>query len=175
MNSERLVSRETPVRNGSDKLAGTVERYSSRLFVFLYRLTGEIHTAESLVDDVLTEFFRHSGRRARANPLVTLYGIAAQVAARRLTSHTAEPLRRSLPDSAVTGPLTEDPACRQKLASVLDRLFALPFPQRAAVLMHKYDSLDYVSIARALHLEEVAAASLVREGYRQLCGVAKLS
>jgi DNA-directed RNA polymerase specialized sigma24 family protein len=156
-------------------LAGTVQRYASRLFVFLYRLTGDIHTAESLVDDVLMEFFRHPGHRARANPLVALYGIAAQFAARRLSNQKVLPFRRSLPDSAVAGPLTEDSACRQQLASVLDRLFALPFPQRAAVLMHKYDCLDYVSIARALQLDEVAAASLVRDGYRQLCGAAKPS
>ena len=175
MNSERPVSRETPVRNGSDILAGTVQRYASRLFVFLYRLTGDIHTAESLVNDVFMEFFRHSGQRARANPLVALYGIAAQVAARRLASKAEVPFRRSLPDSTVTGLPTEDSACRQKLAPVLDRLFALPVPQRAAVLMRKYDCLDYVSIARALHLDEGAAASLVREGYRQLCGAAKLA
>ena len=175
MNSERLVSHEALVRNGSDMLAGTVQRYSSRLFVFLYRLTGNIHTAESLVDDVLIRVLPSLRASARANPLLALYGIAAQVAARRLASKTAEPFRRSSPDSAVTCPLTEDSDRRQELTSVLDRLFALPVPQRAAVLMRKYDCLDYVSIARALHLDEVAAASLVRDGYRQLCGAAKLS
>ncbi len=173
-NSERFANRVLPWRNGSNGLASEVQSYASPLFAFLYRLLGDIHAAELLAEDVFLEFFRHPTRRSHPNLLVTLYGIAADAAARYLSVKPPDPPAHAfrLP---VIGRTPKEPACRRKLESILERLFELPLPQRAAVLMHKYDCLDYLSIAWALRLDEAAAAALVRDGYRQLSGAAKVS
>jgi DNA-directed RNA polymerase specialized sigma24 family protein len=174
-NSARFANRELPWRNGNNALASEVQSYAAPLFAFLYRLLGDIHTAELLVEDVLLEFFRHPARRSHPNMLVTLYGIAAEAAARYLSVKPPDPPAHTFPHLPTIGRTTKEPARHRKLEFLLERLFELPLPQRAAVLMHKYDCLDYLSIAWALHLDEAAAAALVRDGYRQLCGAAKVS
>jgi RNA polymerase sigma-70 factor (ECF subfamily) len=47
---------------------------------------------------------------------------------------------------------------------------ALPAKQRAAVLMHKNESLDYAQIADALRCSESAVKSLLFRAYESLRG-----
>ena len=47
-------------------------------------------------------------------------------------------------------------------------VFALPAKQRAAVLMHKYEGMDYSQIARVLGCSEAALKSLLFRAYETL-------
>jgi RNA polymerase sigma-70 factor (ECF subfamily) len=55
-----------------------------------------------------------------------------------------------------------------RLAEVRRAVAALPAKQRAAVLMHKYQEMDYTQIATALHCSESAVKSLLFRAYETL-------
>jgi RNA polymerase sigma-70 factor (ECF subfamily) len=55
-----------------------------------------------------------------------------------------------------------------KLREVRQAIEALPEKQRAAVLMHKYQELDYAQIARTLGCSDSAVKSLLFRAYETL-------
>ena len=57
---------------------------------------------------------------------------------------------------------------RERLAAIRQHVMALPERQRVAVLMHKYQGLDYRSIAEVLKLSEAATKSLLFRAYETL-------
>jgi RNA polymerase sigma-70 factor (ECF subfamily) len=57
---------------------------------------------------------------------------------------------------------------QERLSAIKKHVLALPEKQRAAVLMHKYQDLDYKEIARALNLSESATKSLLFRAYEAL-------
>jgi RNA polymerase sigma-70 factor (ECF subfamily) len=55
-----------------------------------------------------------------------------------------------------------------RLAEVRKAIGALPEKQRAAVLMHKYEEMEYSQIARVLNCSESAVKSLLFRAYETL-------
>ena len=55
-----------------------------------------------------------------------------------------------------------------KMTEVRRAIDALPAKQRAAVLMHKYEELEYAQIAQALNCSESAVKSLLFRAYESL-------
>ena len=57
---------------------------------------------------------------------------------------------------------------RERLAAIRQRVQALPERQRMAVVMHKYQQMDYKQIADVLKLSESATKSLLFRAYETL-------
>jgi RNA polymerase sigma-70 factor (ECF subfamily) len=57
---------------------------------------------------------------------------------------------------------------RQRAAAIRQALEVLPEKQRAAVLLHKYQEMDYEEIARVLSCSESALKSLLFRAYETL-------
>jgi RNA polymerase sigma-70 factor (ECF subfamily) len=55
-----------------------------------------------------------------------------------------------------------------RLQEVRDAIALLPDNQRAAVLMHKYEEMEYAQIAQALECSESAVKSLLFRAYETL-------
>jgi RNA polymerase sigma-70 factor (ECF subfamily) len=55
-----------------------------------------------------------------------------------------------------------------KLAEIRKAIAALPEKQRAAVLMHKYEEMEYSQIAKVLSCSESAVKSLLFRAYETL-------
>ena len=55
-----------------------------------------------------------------------------------------------------------------KLAEVRQAIELLPAKQRAAVLMHKYEEMEYSQIAKVLNCSESAVKSLLFRAYEAL-------
>jgi len=55
-----------------------------------------------------------------------------------------------------------------KFREVRQAIAALPEKQRAAVLMHKYEEMEYSQIARVLNCSESAVKSLLFRAYESL-------
>jgi RNA polymerase sigma-70 factor (ECF subfamily) len=55
-----------------------------------------------------------------------------------------------------------------KLAEVRKAIAGLPDKQRAAVLMHKYEEMEYTQIAGVLNCSESAVKSLLFRAYETL-------
>jgi RNA polymerase sigma-70 factor (ECF subfamily) len=57
---------------------------------------------------------------------------------------------------------------RERLAAIRSKVDALPERQRLAVLMHKYQQMDYKQISEVLKLSESATKSLLFRAYESL-------
>jgi RNA polymerase sigma-70 factor (ECF subfamily) len=57
---------------------------------------------------------------------------------------------------------------RERLAAIRKQVEALPERQRMAVVMHKYQNMDYKQIAEILKLSESATKSLLFRAYETL-------
>src|SRR5438270_164032 len=57
-----------------------------------------------------------------------------------------------------------------RLQEVRDAIASLPAKQRAAVLMHKYEEMEYSQIANVLDCSESAVKSLLFRAYESLRG-----
>ena len=55
-----------------------------------------------------------------------------------------------------------------RLQEVRDAIAVLPEKQRAAVLMHKYEEMEYAQIAQILECSESAVKSLLFRAYESL-------
>jgi RNA polymerase sigma-70 factor, ECF subfamily len=55
-----------------------------------------------------------------------------------------------------------------RLQEVRDAIAMLPEKQRAAVLMHKYQEMEYSQIANVLEVSELAVKSLLFRAYQTL-------
>jgi len=57
---------------------------------------------------------------------------------------------------------------RERLAAIRKEVESLPERQRLAVIMHKYQNMDYRQIAEVLKLSESATKSLLFRAYETL-------
>jgi RNA polymerase sigma-70 factor (ECF subfamily) len=74
-----------------------------------------------------------------------------------------------MPDLPDGTPNAEDNILRrERLAAIRSQVQALPERQRLAVMMHKYQGMDYRQIAEVLHLSESATKSLLFRAYESL-------
>ncbi len=73
------------------------------------------------------------------------------------------------PDLADKAPNVEEEILRrERLAAIKQKVEALPERQKMAVLMHKYQQMDYRQIAEVLKLSESATKSLLFRAYETL-------
>jgi RNA polymerase sigma factor (sigma-70 family) len=156
-----------PNRNDADLAGGAVEFEPS--FVDVYRelqapmvrlacaLTGSETMAQDLVHDV---FIRTQARWDRVDHPRS-YVRAAVVNACRSASRRAKRER-----SANALFVVEDTSLDAD--EMFDALSALPYRQRAALVLQYYEGLPQSEIAEILHCREGTVASLVHRGLAQL-------
>ena len=73
------------------------------------------------------------------------------------------------PDVADATPTVEQSMLRdERMAAIRAHVMALPERQRMAVLMHKYQGMDYRQIGDVLKLSESATKSLLFRAYQTL-------
>jgi len=158
------------------------EKYHRPMIHFLYRMVGNQAVAEELAQEVFLRVYRaRSSYRAEARFTTWLYRIATNLAVNhaRDTRHerTAQTVYLDEPDqeTGTTPDLADDePTAEQQLlrdermAAIRRHVMALPERQRTAVLMHKYQGMDYRQIGEVLKLSESATKSLLFRAYQTL-------
>jgi RNA polymerase sigma-70 factor (ECF subfamily) len=169
------------VRDGdSTSFALLLERHRSPVVNFLYRMVQNRAVAEELAQEV---FFRVYRSRATYEPTAKfttwLFRIATHLAlnwirdGKREKGHESIDQRTS-DDSASRqfsdgSPSVEQKLVRQaRLAEVRAAIDTLPDKQKAAVLMHKYQEMEYAQIATVLSCSESAVKSLLFRAYETL-------
>jgi RNA polymerase sigma-70 factor (ECF subfamily) len=75
-------------------------------------------------------------------------------------------LTMDLPDNSLTA--EEGIVRRERLTAIRQRVEALPERQKMALIMHKYQQMDYRQIAEVLKLSESAIKSLLFRAYETL-------
>jgi RNA polymerase sigma-70 factor (ECF subfamily) len=159
-----------------------VDKFRRPMISFMYRMTHNSATAEDLAQEVFLRVYRsRSGYTADAKFTTWLYRIATNLAVNhaRDTRHERPEVTVNLDESDEESGLTvdvpdtsmnaeQDILRRERLAAIRKHVEALPERQRLAVLMHKYQNMDYKQIADVLHLSESATKSLLFRAYETL-------
>jgi RNA polymerase sigma-70 factor (ECF subfamily) len=159
-----------------------VQKYHRAMIHFLFRMVRNQAIAEELAQEVFLRVYRsRESYRAEAKFTTWLYRIATNLAVNhaRDTKHerSAQTLYLDQPDeeSGTTPDLADDePSAEQNLlrnermTAIKTHVMALPERQRMAVLMHKYQGMDYREIGDVLKLSESATKSLLFRAYQTL-------
>ena len=149
---------------------------------FMYRMTHNQAVAEELAQEVFLRVYRsRKGYAASAKFTTWLYRIATNLAVNhaRDTKHERPENTVNIDEPDADTGMTVDVADsglnaeqiilrRERLAAIRSQVEALPERQRMAVLMHKYQNMDYREIAGVLKLSESATKSLLFRAYETL-------
>jgi len=158
-----------------------VSRYSLRLHRFLQRLVLNSAVAEELTQDTFLRVFLARGRyHSSASFSTWIYRIATNLALNWIRDSRHARQTSSLDALTVLGtrmqiPVSERSTEQQLVANVevqrvRSAIAGLPERQRVAVLLHKYEGLDYEAIARTLDCSVPALKSLLCRAYAVLRG-----
>jgi RNA polymerase sigma-70 factor (ECF subfamily) len=159
-----------------------IQKYRKPIVNFMYRMVRNQAIAEELAQEVFLRVYRsRETYRAEARFSTWLYRIATNLGVnyardtrRERTASTVyldqtDPVTGTTPDVADTTPGAEAAMLRrERLNAIRQHVLALPERQRMAVLMHKYESMDYRQIGDVLKLSESATKSLLFRAYQTL-------
>jgi len=159
-----------------------IQKYRKPIINFMYRMTRNQAVAEELAQEVFLRVYRsRETYRAEARFSTWLYRIATNLGVNqaRDTRHEraastvyldeADSETGTTPDVADSTPDVESRLLRdERMAAIRDHVMALPERQRLAVLMHKYEGMDYSQIGEVLKLSESATKSLLFRAYQTL-------
>jgi RNA polymerase sigma-70 factor (ECF subfamily) len=159
-----------------------VQKYRRPLVSFMYRMARNTAAAEDLAQEVFLRVYRSRHTyEASAKFTTWLYRIATNLAVNhaRDTRHERPEVTVSLdePDEETgttldvadsTVSAEESLVRRERMLAIRAKVEALPERQRLAVVMHKYQQMDYKQIAEVLKLSESATKSLLFRAYETL-------
>jgi RNA polymerase sigma-70 factor (ECF subfamily) len=162
-----------------------LQRYRTPLVNFLYRMVRAREEAEDLAQEVFLRVYRARKDYVPSAKFTTwLFRIATNLALNSVRDNRHQRMEVSL-DAPVTvdaedgdeKPLDiaeKNPNIEQYLVEearkkmIRHAIDKLPEKQRAAVLLHKYQELDYGDIAKILECSESALKSLLFRAYETL-------
>ena len=159
-----------------------IQKYRKPIINFMYRMVHNQAVAEELAQEVFLRVYRsRETYRAEARFSTWLYRIATNLGVNyaRDTRHErtastiyldeADSETGTTPDVADGTPGAEAALLqRERLNAIRQHVLALPERQRMAVLMHKYEGMDYKQIGDVLKLSESATKSLLFRAYQTL-------
>ena len=159
-----------------------VQKYRRPMVSFMYRMARNSAIAEDLAQEVFLRVYRSRETYEPSAKFSTwLYRIATNLAVNhaRDTRHERPEIQVSLdepdeesgatlelPDASLN--VEQQMVRRERLLAIRKKIEALPEQQRLAVLMHKYQQMDYKQIADVLKKSESATKSLLFRAYETL-------
>jgi RNA polymerase sigma-70 factor, ECF subfamily len=158
-----------------------LRRYRTPLVNFLYRMVRDAATAEDLAQEVFLRVYRARKQYSPSAKFTTwLFRIATNLALNSIRDN-----RHRRMESSLDAPVDDEDSAPRDLPSrdmridehMMERdrcdfirraIWSLPEKQRVAVLLHKYEEMDYGEIARILECSESALKSLLFRAYETL-------
>jgi RNA polymerase sigma-70 factor (ECF subfamily) len=159
-----------------------LQKYRTPLVNFLYRMVRDTATAEDLAQEVFLRVYRARKQYSPSAKFTTwLFRIATNLALNSMRDNRhrqkdvsidaptspdedAAPMQLSAPEMRIDEHMIE----RDRAEFIRGVIAALPEKQRVAVLLHKYEEMDYGEIARILDCSESALKSLLFRAYETL-------
>ncbi len=160
-----------------------LRKYRTPLVNFLFRMVRDTAVAEDLAQEVFLRVYRARQEYAPSAKFTTwMFRIATNLALNSVRDNRHRQMEISMDQTVDTGEDEQQalqvpdrtPSVEQELVArsradlILKAIHALPEKQRAAVLLHKYQELDYDEIARVLECSESALKSLLFRAYETL-------
>jgi RNA polymerase sigma-70 factor (ECF subfamily) len=157
-------------------------KYRKPIVHFMFRMVHNQAVAEELAQEVFLRVYRsRETYRAEARFSTWLYRIATNLGVNhaRDTRHertasmvyldAVDAETGTTPDVADATPSAEaDLLQQERMNAIRQHVMALPERQKTAVLMHKYEGMDYKQIGEVLKLSESATKSLLFRAYQTL-------
>jgi len=185
VNWSTLSDAEIMLRVSAGEDAGftyLLEKYRKPIVNFMYRMVRNQAVAEELAQEVFLRVYRsRASYRAEAKFTTWLYRIATNLgvnyardtrherSAQNIYLDQADPETGTTPDVADSRPTVEFEMVKdERMNAIRQHVLALPERQRAAVLMHKYQGMDYKQSGEVLKLSESATKSLLFRAYQTL-------
>ena len=168
------------VKDGDGASFGLLlEKHRSAVIHFLYRMVQSHAIAEELAQEVFLRVYRSRGTYEPTAKFTTwLFRIATHLALNWLRDGKHERSQERLDDTGDDMPARQvsdrKPSVEHtmvyqvKIEEIRRAISMLPEKQRAAVLMHKYQEMEYSQIARVLSCSESAVKSLLFRAYETL-------
>lgn len=179
---ERDAELMVRVRAGDEaSFALLLERHRIPVIHFLCRMVQNQAVAEELAQEVFLRVYRARGTYEPTAKFTTwLFRIATHLGLNYIrdgkNERQQESLDRTGDDEAPRQVADRSKTVEQELLhksrmqEIRRAIEALPGKQRAAVLMHKYEGLEYSQIAAVLSCSESAVKSLMFRAYQSLRG-----
>ena len=159
-----------------------IEKYRKQIVHFMFRMSRNQAVAEELAQEVFLRVYRsRQTYRAEAKFSTWLYRIATNLGvnhardtkyertAQNVYLDQPDPETGTSPDVADSTLSVEQELVRaERMNAIRKHVMALPERQRNAVLMHKYQEMDYKEIGDVLKLSESATKSLLFRAYQTL-------
>jgi RNA polymerase sigma-70 factor (ECF subfamily) len=159
-----------------------VQKYRRPMVSFMYRMARNSAAAEDLAQEVFLRVYRsRANYEASAKFTTWLYRIATNLAVNhaRDTRHERPEVQVSIDETNEESGTTLDVPDRslnaeqvivlqERMMAIRSKVEALPEQQRLAVIMHKYQQMDYKQIADVLKKSESATKSLLFRAYETL-------
>jgi len=171
------------VKAGDDESFNLLlRRYRTPLVNFLYRMVRDSATAEDLAQEVFLRVYRARKEYSPSAKFTTwMFRIATNLALNSIRDNRHKQMETSLDAPAKeeedSAPrelpsremrIDEHMVERDRSAFIRTAISSLPEKQRVAVLLHKYEEMDYSEIARILECSESALKSLLFRAYETL-------
>jgi RNA polymerase sigma-70 factor, ECF subfamily len=159
-----------------------LQKYRRPLVNFLYRMVRDTATAEDLAQEVFLRVYRARKQYSPSAKFTTwLFRIATNLALNSVRDNRhrqkdvsidaasspdedAAPMQLPAPEMRIDEHMIE----RDRADYIRKVISELPEKQRVAVLLHKYEEMDYAEIARILECSESALKSLLFRAYETL-------
>jgi len=156
-----------------------LQRHRVPVIHFLYRMVQNQAIAEELAQEVFFRVYRSRGTYEPTAKFTTwLFRIATHLALNQIRDgrhdRSSESLDGDSLDQTIRQVPDRVPNVEQKmvrdarLQEVREAIEMLPVKQKAAVLMHKYQEMEYSQIAAVLGCSESAVKSLLFRAYETL-------
>jgi RNA polymerase sigma-70 factor (ECF subfamily) len=173
------------VKDGDEHSFGVLlEKHRNPVIHFVYRMVQDRAIAEELSQEVFLRVYRSRETYEPTARFTTwLFRIATHLALNWLRDGRKERGHQRLDAPIHSGKDGEKPArevsdrkpsveqrmvYESRLQEIRDAIAVLPDKQRAAVLMHKYEEMEYAQIATVLECSESAVKSLLFRAYESL-------
>jgi RNA polymerase sigma-70 factor (ECF subfamily) len=162
-----------------------LRKYRTPLVNFLYRMVRDTAAAEDLAQEVFLRVYRAREEYAPSAKFTTwMFRIATNLALNSLRDNRHHRAEISIDQTVEIGDEEQLPmdiadhtpsiehqlVQRSRTTIIVQAIHGLPEKQRAAVLLHKYQELDYDEIAKILGCSESALKSLLFRAYETLRG-----
>src|SRR5438270_894371 len=162
--------------------AELVERFRRPMIAFMYRMARNQAVAEELAQEVFLRVYRsRQSYAAEAKFSTWLYRVATNLALNHIRDTRSERKQAAVsldePDEESGRTLDvadnrrtveEDLLRQERRRAIRQRVEELPERQRLAVVMHKYQEMDYRQISGVLKMSESAVKSLLFRAYESL-------
>ena len=156
-----------------------LEKHRLPVIHFLYRMVQNQGVAEELAQEVFLRVYRsRESYEPTAKFTTWLFRIATHLALNSLRDGKHRRMEERLDDDSAEMPARQvsdqRPSVEQRMVyqartdEIRRAVATLPEKQRAAVLMHKYEEMEYSQIAKVLNCSESAIKSLLFRAYETL-------